>query len=84
MDETRDEVSDNLVTLSKQLRLQVMLSAIIYLYLLIKSHYLLLVRSLPSLKFSYILVVDISPGCEVSTLPVIESVVGNQTINSDD
>ncbi len=84
MDETRDEVSDNLVTLSKQLRLQVMLSAIIYLYLLIKSHYLLLVCSLPSLKFSYILVVDISPGCEVSTLPVIESVVGNQTINSDD
>ena len=84
MDETRNEVSDNLVTLSKQLRLQVMLSAIIHLDLLIKSHYLLLVCSLPSLKFSYILVVDISPGCEVSTLPVIESVVGNQTINSDD
>ena len=84
MDETRDEISDNLVTLSQQLRLQVMLSAIIHLDLLIKSHYLLLVCSLSSLKFCYVLVVDISPGCEVSTLPVIESVIGNQTINSDD
>ena len=84
MDETRDEVSDNLVTLSKQLRLQVMLSAIIHLDLLIKSHNLLLMCSLPSLKLSYILVIDISPRCEVSAFPVIESVVGNQTINSND
>ncbi len=28
--------------------------------------------------------INISSGCEVSTLPVVESVVGDQAINSDD
>ena len=28
--------------------------------------------------------IHISPGCEVSTLPVVESVVGDQAINTDD
>jgi hypothetical protein len=40
--------------------------------------------TLSSLQFGYVFMIYISSGCEMGTLPVVESVVGDQAINTDD
>jgi hypothetical protein len=62
----------------------VVLSAIIYLNLLIQSHYLVFMGLLSSLQFSDVFMVDISAGCEMGTLPVVKGVVGDQAVNTND
>ena len=84
VNEAGDEVGDDLVALSEQLRLQVMLRAVVDLDLSVQNHYLVFMRSLPSLQLCDVFMVDISAGSEVSTLPVVEGVVRDQAINTDD
>jgi hypothetical protein len=64
--------------------LQVVLSAIINLNLLIQGHYLVFMGLLSSLQLRDVFMVDVSAGCEMCTLPVIEGVVGDQTVNTND
>lgn len=40
--------------------------------------------SLSSLQLTYVLVINVSSGCEMCTLPVIKSIVGDQAVNTDD
>ena len=84
VNEAGDEVGDDLVALSEQLRLQVMLRAVVDLNFSVQNHYLVLMRSLPSLQLCDVFMVDISAGSEMSTLPVVEGVVRDQAINTDD
>ena len=84
MNEARDKVSYDLVTLCQQLRLQVMLGAIIHLDLLIQSHYLVFMGLLSPLELRYVIMVDVSAGCEMRTLPVVEGVVRDQAVDSND
>jgi hypothetical protein len=76
VNEARDKVSYDLVTLCQQLRLQVMLGAIIHLDLLIQSHNLVFMGLLSPLELRYVIMVDVSAGCEMRTLPVVEGVIG--------
>lgn len=61
-----------------------MLRAIIDLNLSVQCHDLLLMCSLSSLQLTYVLVINASSGCEMCTLPVIKSIVGDQAVNTDD
>jgi len=84
VNEARDKVSYDLVTLCQQLRLQVMLGAIIDLDLLIQRHYLVFMGLLSSLELRNVIVVDVSASCEMRTLPVVEGVVRDQAVDTDD
>ena len=84
VNEAGDEVGDDLVALREQLRLQMMLRAVVDLYLPVQLHDLGLMCSLAPLQFAYVLVVDISTRCVVRTLPVVEGVIRDQTVNADD
>jgi len=61
-----------------------MLGAIIDLDLLVQRHYLGFMGLLPSLELRDVLMVDISAGGEMRALPVVEGVVGDQAVDSDD
>jgi hypothetical protein len=84
VDEPRDEVSNDLVTLGLELRVQVVLSAVVHLYLSVQRGDVRLVAQLPALKFGYVLRVHITARLEVSGFPVGESLIRYQPIHTFD
>ena len=84
MDEPRDEVSDDLVTLGLELRVQVVLSAVVHLYLSVQRGDVRLVAQLPALKLAYVLRVHITARLEVSGFPVGESLIRYQPVYTFD
>jgi len=84
VDEPRDEVSNDLVTLGLELRVQVVLSAVVHLYLSVQRGDVRLVAQLPALKLGYVLRVHITARLEVSGFPVGECLIRYQPIHTFD
>ena len=59
-----------------------MLGAIVYLNLLLQVLNLLLMSALPSLKLSYVGMIDITASLEVGSLPKSKGLIRNQAVDS--
>lgn len=82
MDESGHEIGHNLMALSLELRVKVVLCAVIHLDLSIQRCNLLLMLFLASLQLSNVSMIDVTASLEVGALPLSESFVLDQPVNS--